>query len=126
MADTNSGKKLGAFGEEKAVSLLEKSGYKILSRNFHSRFGEIDIIASDDEYIVFAEVKSRSTYAVDRPAAWVGKRKQRKIIQTAYIFLEKNPVQLQPRFDVIEIEVDRRTGIVVNTEHIKNAFWAGD
>ena len=51
--------KIGTAYEEQAVLFLEKEGYEILERNFHSYHGEIDIIAREDEYLVFVEVKYR-------------------------------------------------------------------
>jgi len=50
----------GRFYENKAVEFLKINGYKIIKRNFRSRFGEIDIIARDNDYICFVEVKMRS------------------------------------------------------------------
>lgn len=50
---------LGKLAEDFAVSLLQGKGYKIIDRNFHSRFGEIDIIAEENETLIFVEVKAR-------------------------------------------------------------------
>ena len=47
----------GILGEDKACAFLKKQGFKILKRNFHSKFGEIDIIATKDEILHFIEVK---------------------------------------------------------------------
>ena len=114
--------KTGDFGEEVAASLMRKKGFSIVERNYRSRYGEIDIIASDEQYIIFVEVKTRSTSAFGTPSLWVDKSKQKKITKTAFIYLESNQSDLQPRFDVVEVICDNITGAVVHTEHIENAF----
>ena len=74
-----------------------------MERNYRSRFGEIDIIAANKQYILFVEVKTRSGKMLDRPAAWVTTAKQHKIIKTAALYLQYCELELQPRFDVAEI-----------------------
>ena len=109
----------GLEGEERAASFLKKQGYKIIARNFQTRFGEIDIIAEDKEYIVFVEVKARSEKSIAEPREFVDIRKQRKIIKTAEIYLCENPTEKQPRFDVVEVKKDK---IRTHINHITNAF----
>ena len=114
---------IGVFGEEKASEYLEKAGYKIIKRNFSCRFGEIDIIACDNDYIVFAEVKLRKSDNYGAAAEFVSKTKQSKIIKTAQYYLRFHASDLQPRFDVIEIYApEGRTGSI-SLNHIENAFW---
>lgn len=126
MAHRTPAQKTGDFGEAVAVRLLQKKGYSVIACKYHCRCGEVDIIAADKQYIVFAEVKTRSSTSLARPAAWVDARKQRKILITAMHYLEENQCELQPRFDVIEVVCDKTTGIVVAVEHIENAFgWDG-
>lgn len=108
----------GILGENYAARLLEKKGYSIEKRNYHSRYGEIDIIAKNDEYIVFAEVKTRSKGSIAQPREWVDSIKQEKIIKTAAAFLQELLIDLQPRFDVIEVFIDEKIKIA----HIENAF----
>ena len=52
-------KKLGDRGEDYTARYLEKQGFHIVERNWHSRYGEIDIIAENEEYLLFVEVKTR-------------------------------------------------------------------
>lgn len=110
----------GAYGEREAAKYLKKKGYKIVSANFHSRFGEIDIIAEKDGYIVFAEVKTRGENALYSPAEAVTFSKMQKIVKTALYYLTVNPSDLQPRFDVIEVYTEN--GRVKEINHIENAF----
>jgi len=114
---------LGRIGEEYAVSYLQQAGLRVATRNFHSAFGEIDIIAENEQYIVFVEVKTRAQNCLGAPADAVGRQKQRRIIKTAACYLLEHPCELQPRFDVIEI-LTASDGKVISCNHFKNAFWA--
>lgn len=114
---------LGKMGEDYTAEHLRKNGYKILSRNFHSRFGEIDIIASKDKYIVFVEVKARSVKAIASPFEFVTKSKQNKIILTAKYYLLSHRAQLQPRFDVAGLIYEGSN--VLKFDYLENAFICG-
>lgn len=96
-------KLLGAFGEEAACAYLKRQGYRIVGRNFSCRFGEVDIIARDRRYVVFAEVKLRKDANHGTAAEFVTAAKQQRVITAASRWLQQNPTQLQPRFDVIEV-----------------------
>ena len=117
-------KKHGDFGEEYTAKYLKKSGYKILERNYHSRFGEIDIIASKKGVIAFVEVKTRGENAIYAPREAVDFYKQQKCIKTAEYYLINNPSELQPRFDVSEIIVTENAEKteVKTHNYIENAF----
>lgn len=113
-------KKIGTRGEDIACKILLKEGYKIVARNYHSRNGEIDIIAENDRVIAFVEVKTRSESSATLPREAVGHTKQKRIALTAMRYLQLNSVNKAPMFDVIEI-LYCRTG-KVKYNHIKNAF----
>ena len=116
---------IGAFGEDFTVKYLKKQGYKILMRNFHSRFGEIDIIASKKDIIAFVEVKTRSEDAIFSPREAVDYHKQQKCIKTAQYYLIQYACDCQPRFDVSEISLEKREDakhIVKEHTYIENAF----
>lgn len=95
--------KLGPWGEALAAAFLRKRGYHIVATNYRSRYGEIDIIAENAEYLVFAEVKLRRTAHFGAAREFVDLRKQERLRATASMFLEEHETALQPRFDVIEI-----------------------
>ncbi len=118
--------RIGAMGEAAAERYLNQKGFHTLQRNYRIRGGEIDIIAANEEYIVFAEVKTRNTRALERPAFWVDSRKQRRILRTAMQYMVQHDIQLQPRCDVIEVEYDAVTKMIVRIEHIENAFVETD
>jgi putative endonuclease len=115
--------KKGKLGEKIAEEFLLKSGYLICERNFHSRYGEIDIIAKCEKYLCFTEVKARSCDDFASPIDYVDKFKCRRIIKTAIIYLSKNISHLQPRFDVIEILFSKYDKCKIKIRHVKNAFY---
>jgi putative endonuclease len=96
-------RQIGIQGETYAEEYLIKKGFSILDKNYHSRYGEIDIIAADNEYIIFTEVKTRGINTIANPCEFVTKSKQKKIIITAMYYINEKNIKLQPRFDIIEI-----------------------
>jgi putative endonuclease len=117
----NSRQNLGQDGEDIAVECLCKNGYRILTRNYRSRYGEIDIIAKKREVLVFIEVKTRKGKGYGSPAAAVNQRKQRQISRTAQYYLaEHNLFDTPARFDVVAIVID--PGQIPLVEIIVNAF----
>ena len=94
---------LGPWGESLAADHLKKKGYSVVACNYHSRFGEIDLIVKNKKYIVFVEVKLRKSDRITSAREYVGNPKQSRIISTAKMWLAEAQPQLQPRFDVIEI-----------------------
>ena len=98
-------KLLGRVGENKAVAYLKKQGYKIVERNYRNYFGEIDIIATDGEYTVFTEVKTRENDKFGAPSESVNYFKRRKYVKIAQAYLKsKGITDAACRFDVVEIE----------------------
>lgn len=93
----------GAWGEALAAEYLRRKRYKIIAAGYQCRFGEIDLIAADRKYLVFAEVKLRKSPDFAKAREYVDNRKQDRIRMTASMYLSQNPTKLQPRFDVIEI-----------------------
>ena len=97
-------KNMGLWGEDKAVEFLKAKNYTILARNYHSRFGEIDIIASKNNYIIFVEVKTRTNEKYGRASEAVNKIKKIHMKKSAAIFLKENNFsRFTIRFDVIEV-----------------------
>ena len=116
---------IGNIGEETAVKALKKQGYKILERNYRTKVGEIDIIAKDGEYTVFAEVRLRKSNNFGTPADTIDGKKQQKIINAAQIYAVKNDIYDTPlRFDAVLINADTDGTKLINAniQIIKNAF----
>lgn len=116
-------KVIGKCGEDAAEKYLKKHKYKIIERNFNIKGGEIDIVAQKGEYIVFAEVKTRSANDYGTPAAAVTYVKRQRIIKAANIFLQRTGTSYT-RFDVIEVfgSMCGDKFILAKINHIENAF----
>jgi len=112
---------LGEKGEKIAEKFLKKNHFKIIEKNYKNRYGEIDIIAMDGDYLVFVEVKTKSCADFSEPETWVDFKKQNQLIKLANFYLsEKDFNDINCRFDVIGITLgkDNKEKIV----HIENAF----
>ena len=106
----------GNIGENIAAKYLKKQGYEIIKRNYTNSYGEIDIIAAHDGYIVFVEVKTRTGLEFGYPAEAVDAHKRRKISQVAGGYIQSKRLYDYPvRFDVIEVYDGK-------INHIENAF----
>jgi putative endonuclease len=116
-----SNREKGNFGEQAALNYLIRNGYIILDRNFRTKYGEIDIIAKDNSYIAFIEVKTRRNFIHGLPCESVNKNKQQRIARMALLYILKKKLQdCNFRFDVIEIVLN---GLEVKyLRLIKDAF----
>lgn len=116
--------KIGKLGEDYAAEYLARLGYKISSRNFKTRFGEVDIIAEKGEIIAFIEVKTRSKNSLYTPREAVNLSKQKKIILASSEYILKSECQKQPRFDVFEIvcSANNNNFKVISCCFLENAF----
>ncbi len=111
---------LGQRGEEEAAKYLAGKGYRILYRNWKSGRLEIDIIAETEEFMVFAEVKTRSAdYLID-PASAVTPGKQKSLILAAERYIKRYNIDKDSRFDIITV-ISR--GSHYQIEHIENAYY---
>lgn len=110
----------GAEGETEAAKHLSRLGYEVLETNW--RFGqeEIDIIARDKEFLVVAEVKTRSTNYFGEPESFVTKKKQAHLIKAANAYIERNSLDLEVRFDILSV---LKSGELYKVHHIQNAFY---
>ena len=114
-------KKIGSIGEKLASVYLERIGYSILQLNFRCRYGEIDIIACNSEYLVFCEVKTRKGSAPLHPSLSVTKAKGKRISELPSLYLMEHEDETRlPRFDVISVIMyQNHEGTI---EHLENAF----
>lgn len=110
-------RRIGNCYEDMAVAFLIQEGYRIVKRNYYGRHGEIDIIAFDGEYLVFAEVKYRLNNHIGSPEEAVTYHKRSNIIRTAREYMYKTgvPEDVPVRFDVVSISGR-------DIKIIKNAF----
>ncbi len=94
-----------------------------MAHQFRSRFGEVDLVAENRDFIVFVEVKLRKNAAFAAPREYVGRDKQDRIRVTASVYLDKFPTKRQPRFDIIEIYAPQGIDTPNPTiEHMEDAF----
>ena len=125
---------VGITGEDVAAKFLEQNGYTVIERNFRSGHQEIDIIARNEQFLVFVEVKTRSclipeSMAYGRPARAVSTTKQKNIVAAARNYLRQHQGNtLQPRLDVIEVYLKKTAAgappQLLDIHHIRNAFMA--
>jgi putative endonuclease len=111
---------LGKKGEDAAVEYLKKSGYRILKRNWKAGKLEIDIIAENRDFIIFAEVKTRSEDFQEDPRNSINIQKQKSIIFAADNFIRWNNIDKESRFDVIIVIMKND---VPQIDHIEDAFY---
>jgi len=111
---------LGKQGEELAAGHLTKSGYKILFRNWKWGRNEIDIIAENKDYVVFAEVKTRTDDYQMHPVTAVTRDKQKSIIMAADGYIKRYNINKESRFDVITVI---KKGEQFEIDHIEDAFY---
>lgn len=113
----------GSWGEALALEYLRRKKYAPVGMGYRTRFGEIDIIASFNGYIVFAEVKVRKDDSFAEAREFVDRKKQERMKKTAEIWLSRHDTALQPRFDVIEIYAPYGADTKFpKINHIENAF----
>lgn len=110
---------IGGYKEDLAAEYLIQRGYTIIDRNFSCKSGEIDIIAKDEEYLCFIEVKYRENNKYGEALESVNHKKQQKLFKCANIYILANKLAKNQnyRFDVVAIQGE-------NIELIKNAFGA--
>jgi len=115
----------GRAQEAKAARYLRAQGLKLLCKNYHCRFGEIDLVMADSQTLVFVEVRFRRTAQYGSAIATVTQTKQRKIRLTAADYLQRHPrySACPCRFDVIGLSTGCES-IAANSsiDWIKDAF----
>ena len=112
---------LGEKGEQAAADFMKNKGYKILKRNWTKHRHEIDIVAQNGEFIIFVEVKTRTSRQWGNPEDFIGKSKIRRIVLAADLFLQLSDNEKPARFDIISAVWD---GEAFEIEHIDDAFMS--
>lgn len=112
----------GLLGEEIAAAHLESLGYRVVARNFKRTWGEIDLIAIEDETVVYVEVKTRFSRTA-RPELAVTAAKRKQLIRLAQSFAAQHGLLHQAsRFDIVAVNAPQSVDPIV--KHFKNAFRA--
>jgi putative endonuclease len=110
----------GKKGEELAVNFLKKKGYKILETNWRLGGNEIDIIAMDGDFLVVAEVKTRTSNTFGEPEIAVTKEKQKALIRAANAYVRIKQIDKETRFDIVSIILVKDKEQI---HHIEDAFY---
>jgi len=112
----------GRLGEEHAARYLEGRGCRLRERNWRCAQGEIDLIVTDGDHLVFVEVKTRAAGGGYPPVLAMTRRKQKQVRELALRYIEQafggKPPPLQPRFDVVLVVLGREPQV----EHLVNVF----
>jgi len=111
--------KLGKDGELIAFMILQRDGFTILETNWRFQKAEIDIIAKKDGFLIFTEVKTRSSKKFGKPSDAIDKKKIALYKDAVEGYLELYPSEDEIRFDVVNIIIGKDE---TQIEHIPNAF----
>ncbi len=113
-------KSIGRLGEELAERFLQRKGYTIIEKNFHTRFGEIDIVARQNSAFIFVEVKTRTSTFFGSPEESITPYKQERWKKSVWVYCQtKNLHHKHLQFDVIAILLNRATR-TATLRHFKN------
>ena len=112
----------GNRGERAAVKYLKKHGFRIIVRNYRNRYGEIDVIALEEDTLVFIEVKTRRSTRTGSPLEAVDEKKQQQIMRTAQAYLSERGLNEQSfRFDVVGLLWPEEAN-QPEIQHVRHAF----
>lgn len=107
---------IGKKGENLAEEFLQQKGYAIVARNYRYKRSEIDLIVQKENWLIFVEVKMRSSKAFGFPEESVGAAKRKKILEGAAQYLAETNWQGNVRYDIIAIHKNE-------IEHFEDAFY---
>jgi putative endonuclease len=110
----------GKQGEEIAAAYLAEEGYRIIDRNWRYGKGEVDIVCSKSQFIIFVEVKTRSTSYFGQPEEAVDKKKKAFLIRAADAYVNQKNIPLEVRYDIISIVISEHRHTI---RHIEDAFY---
>lgn len=111
---------LGKLGEELAVEFLQAKGYRIIARNWTYRRAEVDIVAEVDSFLVFVEVKTRSSTDFGQPQEFLKSPQIRRLVAAADAFIRQSRRKEEVRFDIVAISIKKSEPEI---EHIERAFY---
>lgn len=110
---------LGLWGEAQVASYLQERGHRILERRWRCRFGELDLVTEDGNFLCFVEVKLRKDDGLMPARVFVTEEKRKKLRLTAELYLSRYPTLLQPRLDVVEVYAKEGR----KTKHPTIIYW---
>jgi len=111
--------KVGNWGERVAADYLHERGYKLVARNFRTPYGEIDVVVQKNDFIIFVEVKTRTSSSLGPPEISVTPRKQEHMLAAAEHYAQQNEID-HWQIDVIAVEGKPGTKPIIT--HFENAI----
>ena len=112
--------KKGNEGEQLAADFLIRKGFEIVERNYRYRHSEIDLIVRKDNWLIFVEVKARSSFAFGHPEEFVDYKKEKMILEGAEHYIYKTDWQGNVRYDIVSVKLGKDQTDVV---HLEDAFY---
>jgi len=110
----NNRRATGVAGEALAVKYLRTAGYTIVTTSWRCRIGEIDIVAKENDDLVFVEVRSRYEAEMDAALESIGQRKRSKLIHLAHVYLNDNQLRdISWRIDIVAVTFMRHKPALV-------------
>ena len=98
--------RLGKYGENLAADFLIKRGYKIIDRNYQTVYGELDLIATNSDELLFVEVKTRTKSSYGFPELAVNREKVKHLMKAARVYLTYRKLTVVWQLDIISVEID--------------------
>jgi putative endonuclease len=114
--------KTGTKGENLTADYFVSKGYEVVARNFRYRRGEIDLIVKKDNWMIFVEVKTRSSYDYGAPEQFVSAQQCNRIIEAAEEFIYKHDWHGHVRVDVVSVKVDDHCEHALELTHFEDAI----
>lgn len=99
--------KLGQWGEDLVAAEYQEKGFAVVNRNWRTRYGELDIVVENADFLVFVEVKTRKSKKFGEGFEAVDELKQDKLSTTAELYMVEYPTEKQVRFDVVSVFAPR-------------------
>ncbi len=122
MAAKKTKQEVGQNGEDIAARYLEEKGFTILDRNYNFEYAELDIVAFKDQFIVFVEVKTRTSKSYGEPEDAIDEKKRKKLLHVAEAWIFERRMEGAPaRFDVISVLYPETPKQEIR--HYEEAFW---
>jgi putative endonuclease len=112
--------KRGNEGEQLAADFLTKNGFEIVERNYRHKRSEIDLIIKRTNWLIFVEVKTRTSSDFGHPEEFVDRKKAIKILEGAENYMYENNWQGNVRYDIVAVTIVDSTPQIV---HIEDAFY---
>jgi putative endonuclease len=112
--------KRGNAGEQLAADFLAQKGFDVVERNYRYKHAEIDLIVRKANWLIFVEVKTRSSIAFGHPEEFVDYKKEKKILEGAMHYIYKTDWQGNVRYDIVAILLKRGGPEIV---HLEDAFY---